>query len=106
MSAFDPKRTSTGLSQCRFEPVPCPVLSLGGADEATRSHHACRRRGGWVAARGECAADKGCTHWLFGSCLRVKSRGPVGSISGRAARSRLARRHEPAHRISLGGGQL
>src|SRR5262249_24907924 len=30
MSAFDPKRTSTGLSQHRFEPVRCLVPSLGG----------------------------------------------------------------------------
>src|SRR5690349_10743251 len=49
MSAYDPKRTSGTLSQCRFEPVRCLVLNVGGGNEAARVHQPCRRRGGNVA---------------------------------------------------------
>ena len=49
MSAFDPKRTLAGvtlpLHNCSFEPIRCPVLSLGGGNEAARVHHVPRRRG-------------------------------------------------------------
>src|SRR5262249_41380174 len=48
------KRTAiamrNGLSRCRFEPVRCPVLSLGGGNETARVHHNDRRRDG-VAPR-------------------------------------------------------
>ena len=46
---------------CRFKPVRCRVLSLGGRNEAARVHHASRWRGSGVAARGACAAaPSGC----------------------------------------------
>jgi hypothetical protein len=49
---------SRPLSQCRFEPLRCPVPSLGGGNETARVHHAYWRRGGRVAVHGARAAGR------------------------------------------------
>src|SRR4029434_11333319 len=45
--AFDPKRHREGLPPRRFEPLRCPVLSLGGSNEAARIYQGYR----WFACR-------------------------------------------------------
>ena len=102
MSAFDPKRTwAEPLSSSRSELIRCPVLSLGGGNEAARVHHASRRRGG-VAARGARAAAGDAGDWVSLRRHRLR-RGPhCIRISPRAERDRLCRRPQCRYRISLG----
>ena len=57
MSAFDPKRTSVGLSLFRFEQLRCPVLSLGGGNEAARIYQAVVSKKP-VCARSSCQEER------------------------------------------------
>src|SRR5262245_62177399 len=56
MSAVDPKRTFVALFSVvgRLDNMACSEPR--GNDEAARVHHAYRRRGRFMAARGACAA--------------------------------------------------
>src|SRR5215467_10071976 len=54
MSAYDPKRTWAPCAKLSSYGVP--FLSLGGGNETARVHHACRCRGGGVAAQSASAA--------------------------------------------------
>src|SRR5262249_9338673 len=88
------------------ETMPCVVLTPGGDYEAPGVHHAGRRRGSSVAARGARAAggDAGDRISPWGIACRLD--GPAAWISSGPEGRGLRRERERGDRVPLGGGAV
>src|SRR3974390_180562 len=91
-----------GLSPCRFDPVRCSVLSLGGGNEAARVHQTSGRDGDSVAARGSRGATSDTRHRISRFPLPRGGGKPPARISTGLERGRLHRRRERKKPVPVG----
>src|SRR6516162_6199916 len=91
-----------GLSPCRFDPLRCPVLSLGGGNEAARVHQTSGRDGDSVAARGSRGATSDTRHRTSRFPIPWGGGTPPARISSGLERGRLHRRRERSCLIPVG----
>ena len=114
-SAFDPSRTSAGISFCCsvavFSPYQSTRLSRYDARAlilraSMRRREICRcagRCGGSVAVRcARAAGREDLAHWYVGDDRRSRQTRGHHGVSASSAGTRLCRRTKPNHRISLG----
>src|SRR6516225_3202979 len=95
-----------GLSPCRFDPVRCPVLSLGGGNEAARVHQTSGRDGDSVVPRGSRGATSDTCHRISRFPAPWSGGEPAARISPGLERGRLHRRREPKYLVPVGGRSI
>src|SRR3974390_1563478 len=92
--------------RCR-EPTPVtPQYATFQTYKAARVHHACRRCGGGMAARGRRAAADDAGDWISEQHIVERLYALSDCLSRRTTRGRLCRGAERYNRVSLGGRSL